>query len=153
MREQNEINPVVLIARTDTITGQVLGSLLRSQGFKTQSRVECLDCLLARIYASQPDCLVVGSEMIEAADERALRLIRKVPTVLVCIKPGYRTDFEKLLDMGLNAYLSDLDEIEDLVECLRTPARRVAPYYGSVLRQTFRQLGIKNRVNDRRSAA
>ena len=153
MKEKNESNPAVLVARTETITAQVLGSLLRSQGFQTAGRAACLDGLLAQIATSRPEYLVVGSEIIATADESALRLIRQVPTVVVCVEPEYGTYFGKLLDVGLDAYLSDLDEIEELIGCLRTPAHRDSPYYGTVLRQTFRQIGIKNLVVDRQSAA
>ncbi|GHB87481.1 hypothetical protein [Persicitalea jodogahamensis] len=153
MKKKNEFNPAVLIARTETITAQVLGSLLRSKGFQTAGRTGCLDGMLAQIAAHRPEYLIVDSGIIETADESALRLIRQVPTVVVCIEPEHGTDFGTLLDAGLDAYLSDLDEIEELIGCLRTPIHRDSPYFGPVLRQTFRQIGIRNLVADRQSAA
>lgn len=153
MKEQNEINPIVLIARTELITAQVLGSLLRSQGFQTVGRAGYLDGLLTQIAVHRPTCLVVGSSIIGAADELALRLIRQVPKVIVCIGPEHGPDFGKILGTGLDAYLSDLDEIEELFSCIGTSHHGNTPYYGPILRQTFQQSGIRDLVTDRQSAA
>ncbi len=134
--------PTVLLARPESFANQILGGVIRQDGFNLVGRVSTLDGLLAEINTCLPDVVVLDASLARMAAPcgRTMKLLRQVGHVVVYMECK-QADFCLWLDAKFDAYLTDRDPLEELHHCLRAGGRG-GVYYGTFFRKMIQQLGV-----------
>lgn len=133
----------VLVAKSEPFTCEVLGSLLKSEGFDVVGRASRLDDLISKIQTKKPSCVITEVGLIGDASKLldALGELKKVPKVVLYVNTNDTRDISKVLEAKFSAYLHAEDHLEELYHCLHS-TKRDATYYSSCFKGLIQELGI-----------
>ncbi|TDB64042.1 response regulator transcription factor [Arundinibacter roseus] len=133
----------VLVAKSEPFTCEVLGSLLKSEGFDVVGRASQLDDLISKIQTKKPACVITEVGLIGDASRliSALGELKKVPKVVLYVNTHDTQDISKVLEAKFSAYLHAEDQLEELYRCLQSTSRDTT-YFSSCFRELIRELGI-----------
>jgi DNA-binding NarL/FixJ family response regulator len=133
----------VLVAKSEPFTCEVLGSLLKSEGFDVIGRASRLDDLISKIQTKKPTCVITEVGLIGDASQllNALGELKKVPKVVLYVNTNDTRDISKVLEAKFSAYLHAEDHLEELYHCLHS-TKRDSTYYSSCFKGLIQELGI-----------
>ncbi len=133
----------VLVAKSEPFTCEVLGSLLKSEGFDVVGRASQLDDLISKIQTKKPTCVITEVGLIGDASRliSALSELKKVPKVVLYVNTHDTRDISKVLEAKFSAYLHAEDQLEELYRCLQSTHKETT-YYSSCFKDLIRELGI-----------
>ncbi len=133
----------VLVAKSEPFTCEVLGSLLKSEGFDVVGRASQLDDLISKIQTKKPACVITEVGLIGDASQlmSALGELKKVPKVVLYVNTHDTQDISKVLEAKFSAYLHAEDQLEELYRCLQSTSKDTT-YFSSCFRELIRELGI-----------
>jgi DNA-binding NarL/FixJ family response regulator len=133
----------VLVAKSEPFTCEVLGSLLKTEGFDVVGRASKLDDLISKIQTKKPACVITEVGLIGDATKLmdALKEMKKVPKVVVYVNTQDTSDISKVLEAKFSAYLHAEDQLEELYHCLQFTSPD-STYYSSCFKDLIRELGI-----------
>lgn len=133
----------VLVAKSEPFTCEVLGSLLKTEGFDVVGRASKLDDLISKIQTKKPSCVITEVGLIGDASRLmdALGQMKKVPKVVLYVNSHDTRDISKMLEAKFSAYLHAEDELEELYRCLLS-TKKDAIYYSSCFKDLIHELGI-----------
>jgi DNA-binding NarL/FixJ family response regulator len=105
----------VLVAKSEPFTCEVLGSLLKSEGFDVVGRASQLDDLISKIQTKKPTCVITEVGLIGDASRliSALSELKKVPKVVLYVNTHDTRDISKVLEAKFSAYLHAEDQLEE----------------------------------------
>lgn len=133
----------VLVAKSEPFTCEVLGSLLKTEGFDVVGRASKLDDLISKIQTKKPACVITEVGVIGDATKlmSALGEMKKVPRVVLYVNSQNTQDISKVLEAKFSAYLHAEDQLEELYHCLLS-TKKDSTYYSSCFKDLIRELGI-----------
>ncbi|GHB55662.1 response regulator transcription factor [Persicitalea jodogahamensis] len=134
----------VLVAKSEPFTCEVLGSLLKTEGFDVVGRASKLDDLISKIQTKKPACVITEVGLIGDAAKlmSALSELKKVPKVVMYVNSHDTRDISKVLEAKFSAYLHAEDQLEELYHCLQS-TRKNDTYYSACFKDLIHELGIK----------
>ncbi len=133
----------VLVAKSEPFTCEVLGSLLKTEGFDVVGRASKLDDLISKIQTKKPSCVITEVGLIGDATKlmSALSELKKVPKVVLYVNTQDTQDISKVLEAKFSAYLHAEDQLEELYHCLQSTGQN-STYYSSCFKDLIRELNI-----------
>lgn len=139
-----KMDATVLVAKSEPFTCEVLGSLLKTEGFDVVGRASKLDDLISKIQTKKPACVITEVGLIGDATRlmSALSELKKVPKVVMYVNSHDTRDISKVLEAQFSAYLHAEDQLEELYHCLQSTNKNDT-YYSACFKDLIHELGIK----------
>ncbi|GAB2779665.1 hypothetical protein GCM10027275_24010 [Rhabdobacter roseus] len=139
-----KLDTTVLVAKAEPFTCEVLGSLLKREGFDVVGRASKLDELISKIQTKKPECVItevglIGKEAKQLVD--SLNEMKKRPKVVLYVNSQNAGDIANVLEADFSAYLHSEDELDELYLCLQSMSRE-RTYYSSCFKGLIQELGI-----------
>lgn len=138
-----QTDATVLVAKSEPFTCEVLGSLLKTEGFDVVGRASKLDDLISKIQTKKPACVITEVGVIGDGSllMNALGQMKKVPKVVLYVNSHDTRDISKVLEAKFSAYLHAEDQLEELYHCLHS-TKKDDTYYSSCFKDLIHELGI-----------
>jgi len=142
--ELRKIDTKVLVAKAESFTSEVLGSLLKREGFDVVGRAMELDDVIQKIRVKKPSFVITDAAVVNQDPHRFTDVIaegQRKTKVILYFNSKDPVDLNQMLQNKFNAYLHVDDNLSELYSCLGKLSTEET-FYSTCFRQLINRYGI-----------